>query len=85
VIVMVAAIIPLVLGLATIVDSPVIGAPLIAVAVFIIALGTVVNSAVSQLFRFVLYEYSVSDRALGSFGADELDAAFKPRRRFLGF
>jgi Family of unknown function (DUF6159) len=83
VIVVMAGVVPLVLGLATVASAPVVGVPLIAVAVFIIALGMVVNSAVSQLFRFVLYEYAVSDRAIGPFGADELDQAFRPRRRFL--
>jgi hypothetical protein len=83
-IVVFAAAIPFILGVAAYASAPLLSFLLIIVAIAIVSVGTVVNSAVSQLFRFVLYEYAVSDRALGSFSPDELDASFKPRRRFLG-
>jgi hypothetical protein len=50
----------------------------------VLAVGLVVNLAVGQLFRLVLYEYATSGQALGPFQAAELDAAFKPKRRFFG-
>jgi hypothetical protein len=71
-------------GLTFLSVTPLVGVPLLVLAVAIFALGMVANAAVSQLFRFVLYEYALTDRALGPFSAEELDAAFKPRRRLFG-
>jgi uncharacterized protein DUF6159 len=84
VIVVFSAGVPFVLGVAAYSSAPLLSFLLIMIAIAIVAVGTVVNSAVSQLFRFVLYEYAVSDRALGSFTAGDLDTSFTPRRRFLG-
>jgi hypothetical protein len=64
--------------------TPYLGVPLIVFAVVVFSVGMVANVGVSQLFRLVLYEYAVGDRALGSFQADELEAVFKPRRRLFG-
>lgn len=75
---------PFLIGLAVLRSAPVLGVPLIVVGVAIVAVGMVVNAAVSQLFRFVLYEYAVGDRTLGPFSAAELDAALTPRRRWSG-
>jgi hypothetical protein len=78
------AIIPIVIGLASISSSPFIGLLLVVAGAILLAAGIVVNSAASQLFRFVLYEYAVADQVVGSFSPLELDGAFRPRRRFLG-
>jgi hypothetical protein len=84
VIVFFAAAIPLFIGFATLSSTPWLGIPLILIGVAIVAVGIVVNSAVSQLFRFVLYEYAERDRALGPFTPSDLDSAFRPKRRLFG-
>jgi uncharacterized protein DUF6159 len=78
-----AAVIPIVIGLAAITSSPFVGLLLVVVGAVILAGAIVVNSAASQLFRFVLYEYAAADRVVGAFSASELEDAFRRRRRFL--
>jgi hypothetical protein len=84
VIVMFASIALGILGLTFISITPVLGVALLVLAIVVFALGIVANVAVSQLFRFVLYEYAVANQALGPIQAADLDAAFKPRRRLFG-
>jgi hypothetical protein len=83
-IVFVAAITFGLIGFASLSSAPYIGIPFIVAAIGVLAVGMVVNIAVGQLFRLVLYEYATSGEALGPFRPAELDAAFKPRRSFLG-
>jgi hypothetical protein len=82
--VIVAAIVPAVAGFALLGSATVVGVLLLVVAAAIVATGMVVNIAVSQLFRFVLYEYATTDRALGPFSSDELASALQPKRKLLG-
>jgi alanine dehydrogenase len=59
------AVIPIVLGLASITSSPFVGLLLVVVGVVAAAIAIVANSAASQLFRFVLYEYAATDNVVG--------------------
>lgn len=77
------AVIPIVIGLAAISSSPFVGLLLVVIGVAAAAIAIVANSAASQLFRFVLYEYAVTDNVVGPFSPSELDGALVQRRPFL--
>jgi hypothetical protein len=71
-----------VIGFATLTTAPYVGIPFIIAAVGVFAVGMVVNSAVGQLFRLVLYEYAATGEAMGPFQPSELNAAFRQKRGF---
>ena len=53
---------------------------LIVAGVIVIAIASLIGSALSQVFRVAVFVFATSDRAIGGFSADELQAAFRPRK-----
>lgn len=54
---------------------------LIAVAVVLVIAGTIVSTALSQIFAVALYRYAIGQGATGAFTQDVLASAVRPRTR----
>jgi hypothetical protein len=69
------------LGVAISSSVPFLAAVLVIVGVAIFLIGALVQTALMAIFKVALYRFAAEDRVVGSFSREELETAFRPRRR----
>jgi hypothetical protein len=69
------------LGVAISSSVPFLAAVLVVVGVAIFLIGALVQTALMAIFKVALYRFAAEDRVVGSFSREELETAFRPRRR----
>jgi hypothetical protein len=69
------------LGLAATGSSGALGGVLIGLGVIVLVIAGVLQSTIMAVFRVALFRFATESVALGGFGNDELNAAFRPKRR----
>jgi len=69
------------LGVAISSSVPFLAAVLMIVGVAIFLIGALVQTALMAIFKVALYRFAAEDRVVGSFSREELETAFRPRRR----
>ena len=62
-------------------DSPALGYAVIALAVIVAGAMMLVQTAVAQVFRLAVFRYATTGEAAGPFTTDQLESAFRQRRR----
>ena len=61
--------------------TAVVAVPLIAVAVVLLLLATVIVNALSGIYRTALYRYAVDGQVPAAFAGADIEHSFGPRRR----
>ena len=62
-------------------SSGALGGVLIGLGVIVLVIAGVLQSTIMAVFRVALFRFATDSVALGGFGDDELNAAFRPKRR----
>jgi hypothetical protein len=71
----------IVLGIAATGSSGALGGVLIGLGVIVLVIAGVLQSTIMAVFRVALFRFATESVALGGFGDDELNAAFRAKRR----
>jgi Family of unknown function (DUF6159) len=71
----------IVLGIAASGSSGALGGVLIALGVIVLVIAGVLQTTIMAVFRVALFRFATESAELGGFGHDELNAAFRPKRR----
>lgn len=71
----------IVLGIAVVGSSSALGGVLIGLGVIVLVIAGILQSTIMAVFRVALFRFATESVALGGFGNDELNAAFRAKRR----
>lgn len=71
----------IVLGIAASGSSGTLGGVLIGLGVILLVIAGILQTTIMAIFRVALFRFATESVALGGFGDEELNAAFRPKRR----
>lgn len=71
------------LGVAISSSVPLLAAVLIVLGIAVFVIGAVVQTALMAIFKVALYRFATEDRVLADYTRDEMETAFRPKRRGL--
>lgn len=71
------------IGVAISSSVPVLAAVLIVLGLAVFVIGAVVQTALMAIFKVALYRFATQDRVLADYTREELETAFRPKRRGL--
>ena len=71
------------LGVAISSSVPPLAAVLIVLGIAVFVIGAVVQTALMAIFKVALYRFATEDRVLADYTRDEMETAFRPKRRGL--
>ncbi len=72
-----------VIGVAISSSVPVLAVVLIVLGIAVFVIGAVVQTALMAIFKVALYRFATQDRVLADYTREELETAFRPKRRGL--
>ena len=71
------------LGVAISSSVPLLAAVLIVLGIAVFVTGAVVQTALMAIFKVALYRFATEDRVLADYTREEMETAFRPKRRGL--
>jgi hypothetical protein len=71
----------IVLGISASGSSGALGGVLIGFGVIVLVIAGILQTTIMAVFRVALFRFAIDSVALGGFGDDELNAAFRAKRR----
>jgi hypothetical protein len=69
------------IGVAVSSSVPFLGAVLVVLGIAVFVIGAVVQTALMAIFKVALYRFATEDRVLAEYAREELETAFRPKRR----